>query len=156
MDARVKIAVEINEARVTKGWSQQKLAREVRSTQKVISKVENADTNIGIDLLVRIAGSLGLKLQVGKTILTDGIVSAELLPLAVQEGITQHIETWQSSMAEGVRAQLFAALFKYIAGTSVNSERSETADAMAPPTKRLTLQEYISTSSAEDITEIGI
>jgi len=68
MSARVKLAVEINEARAAKCWSQEKLAKEARTTQKVISKVESGNTNVGFDLLRRIASCLNLAFQVGKTV----------------------------------------------------------------------------------------
>ena len=73
MDARVKLAIEINEARTRKEWSQQTLAKEAKTTQKVISKIESGDTNVGFDLLKKIAGPLDLRFQIGKTIFVNGI-----------------------------------------------------------------------------------
>lgn len=72
MRARVKLAVEINEARVSRGWSQQELARSAKTTQKVISKIESGDTNIGFDLLNRLLNCLDLLFQIGKTELVSG------------------------------------------------------------------------------------
>lgn len=57
-DLRIKLAVEIYNAREKMGWSQQKLAKEIGSTQKVISKIENGDVNIGVELLNRLAEKL--------------------------------------------------------------------------------------------------
>lgn len=57
-DLRIKLAVEAYNAREKMGWSQQKLAKEIGSTQKVISKIENGDVNIGVELLNRLAEKL--------------------------------------------------------------------------------------------------
>ena len=73
MDARVKLAVELNEARVSKKWSQEKLAKEAETTQKVISKIESGDMNLGFDLLRRVTDRLDLRFQIGKTVLVSGI-----------------------------------------------------------------------------------
>lgn len=52
---RIGLGVEIYNAREILSMSQQKLAEEARTTQKVISRVENGDVNIGFALLNRIA-----------------------------------------------------------------------------------------------------
>ena len=56
---RVRLAVEVYEARNAMGLSQQALAKEISSTQKVISRVENGDMDLGIGLLNRFVGKLG-------------------------------------------------------------------------------------------------
>jgi transcriptional regulator with XRE-family HTH domain len=83
--ARVKLAVEVSEARALKGWTQQKLAQEVETTQKVISKIESGDTNIGFDLLTRVARHLDLEFQVGKTVFAG---KAEAIPDRVADSST--------------------------------------------------------------------
>lgn len=55
---RIKLGVEIYNAREILNMSQQKLAKEAQTTQKVISRVENGDVNIGFALLNRIASVL--------------------------------------------------------------------------------------------------
>ena len=55
---RVRLAVEVYEARNAMGLSQQALAKEISSTQKVISRVENGDMDLGIGLLNRFVGKL--------------------------------------------------------------------------------------------------
>tara|TARA_Y100000310_G_scaffold327919_1_gene395095 strand:+ start:1347 stop:1760 length:414 start_codon:yes stop_codon:yes gene_type:complete len=60
-DVKIKTAVEIYKARKELGISQQELAKKIESTQKVISKIENADVNIGSDLLYRITKVLNLQ-----------------------------------------------------------------------------------------------
>ncbi|MCX6702336.1 MAG: helix-turn-helix transcriptional regulator, partial [Candidatus Wolfebacteria bacterium] len=65
MEVLVELAIAVNERRRLKDWSQQKLAEEVGTTQAIISKIENADINIGLDLLQRLARSLGVVLQFG-------------------------------------------------------------------------------------------
>ena len=67
--ARIVLAAEIYQARTKKGLSQEALAKNIATTQKVISKVENAEVNVGIDLIFRIMRALDLKLQFGKTAL---------------------------------------------------------------------------------------
>lgn len=70
VDVLIRLAIEVFEARKNKKWSQQKLAREAKTTQKVISKIESGEVNIGLDLLQRIARCLNLRIKVGKTNLT--------------------------------------------------------------------------------------
>ncbi|MBU4370230.1 helix-turn-helix transcriptional regulator [Patescibacteria group bacterium] len=55
---RIKFAVEVFKVREENGLTQQALAKMIGTTQKVVSKVENADVNIGIDLLNRIMKNL--------------------------------------------------------------------------------------------------
>ncbi|MFA5248970.1 MAG: helix-turn-helix transcriptional regulator [Candidatus Paceibacterota bacterium] len=57
-DIRLKLAIEIYNARESKKLSQQKLAKMAYTTQKIISNIENGDVNIGIDLLNRLSKSL--------------------------------------------------------------------------------------------------
>ena len=65
--ARILLAVEIYNARIEKGLSQQKLAKNIKTTQKEISKIENGQINVGVDLIYEIAKNLGLKFRIGKT-----------------------------------------------------------------------------------------
>ena len=53
--ARIVLATEVYRAREKKGLSQQALAKRAKTTQKVISKVENGEVNVGIDLMFKIA-----------------------------------------------------------------------------------------------------
>jgi|GEM_PF-1967254 len=55
---RLRLAVEIYRKREIMGLRQQDLARKIGSTQKVISKLENGDVNVGIGLVNRIASAL--------------------------------------------------------------------------------------------------
>jgi len=52
---RIKLGVEIYNCREKAGMSQQELAKRAETTQKVISKIENGDVNVGFSLLNRIA-----------------------------------------------------------------------------------------------------
>ena len=63
--ARILLATEIYKARTRKGLSQQALAREAETTQKVVSKIENGQVNVGLNLVFRMVKSLGLRLQIG-------------------------------------------------------------------------------------------
>jgi len=51
---RVRLSIEVYNARQLLRLSQQDLAKEIKTSQKVISNIENADVNIGMDLLGRI------------------------------------------------------------------------------------------------------
>ncbi len=62
---RIKFAQEIYDVRNSKKLSQQELATLAETTQKVISKIESAEVNIGIDLLQRVVRSLELTFKVG-------------------------------------------------------------------------------------------
>src|SRR3989344_8144579 len=55
---RIRLATEVYNSRKALGLSQQALAKEINSTQKVISKVENGDMNLGIELLNRFVEKL--------------------------------------------------------------------------------------------------
>src|SRR5271165_6963632 len=72
MAIRVRLAVEMYDARTARGWSQQELAAAVSTTQKVISKIESGDTNVGLDLLGRLTNCLGLSFRIGKTAFVSG------------------------------------------------------------------------------------
>ena len=50
---KIRLANEIFQQRNRKGLSQQELARKVGTTQKIVSKIENGDMNVGFDLLSR-------------------------------------------------------------------------------------------------------
>ena len=56
---RIKLGVEIYNTRENLKISQQELAKKAETTQKVISRIENADVNVGFSLLSRIADVLG-------------------------------------------------------------------------------------------------
>ncbi|OIO06653.1 hypothetical protein AUJ26_00085 [Candidatus Falkowbacteria bacterium CG1_02_37_21] len=70
---RIKLGVEIYNAREILSMSQQKLAKEAQTTQKVISKVENGDVNIGFALLNRIASVLNFSYKNWSSILDFNI-----------------------------------------------------------------------------------
>jgi transcriptional regulator with XRE-family HTH domain len=57
-DDRIRLAMAIYNKRIELGLSQQKLAKLVKTTQKVLSNIENADINPGFNLLNRIGESL--------------------------------------------------------------------------------------------------
>ncbi len=111
MDARVKLAVEINEARVAKGWSQQELASEAETTQKVISKIESGDTNLGFDLLNKLAKPLNLRLQIGTTVFVAGLeptvvntnyCAPESIPAGIYPRVSSDMK-WESYIPTGIR-----------------------------------------------------
>ena len=60
---RIRLGVEIYNIRETFKISQQELASRCQTTQKVISKIENGDVNIGFSLLNRIAKVLNFSCE---------------------------------------------------------------------------------------------
>lgn len=59
-----QIARELIKVRVEKGLSQADVAKRVKTTQSVISRVENAKTTPSMSFLKRIAEALNIKLHV--------------------------------------------------------------------------------------------
>lgn len=55
---RIRLGVEIYNVRKQRNMSQQELAKKAETTQKVISRIENGDVNIGYALLNRIGDIL--------------------------------------------------------------------------------------------------
>lgn len=55
---RIKLGVEIYNKRKKMNINQQELAKKAQTTQKIISRVENGDVNIGFSLLNRIGNVL--------------------------------------------------------------------------------------------------
>jgi transcriptional regulator with XRE-family HTH domain len=60
---RLKLGIEVYLARERKGLSQQQLAKNIGTTQRLISNIESGDINIGIELLNRIILNLGFDSQ---------------------------------------------------------------------------------------------
>ncbi len=60
---RIKLGVEIYNTREVLGMSQQELAEKAYTTQKVVSRIENGDVNIGFALLNRIASVLNFNYE---------------------------------------------------------------------------------------------
>lgn len=65
LSALLYISQEVYNARVNLGLSQQALASLVGTTQRIISNIENAEINIGFNLLKRLAESLQIPLIFG-------------------------------------------------------------------------------------------
>ncbi len=62
-ELRIRLAEKVWNRRKELGLSQKDLAREVRATQSIISEIESADYNPGLELLGRIAQALNLDSQ---------------------------------------------------------------------------------------------
>lgn len=60
---KLRLAVEIYKERGKLNLSQQDLAKKIYSTQKVISKLENGEVNVGLDLLSRLAAALSFTIE---------------------------------------------------------------------------------------------
>jgi len=57
-DVRIRFAVEIFQARKRLDLSQAQLAKETKTSQKVLSHIENADVNMGIETIMRLSRAL--------------------------------------------------------------------------------------------------
>lgn len=63
-EAAYQITRELIHARIRGRLSQRQLAKKAGTTQAVISRIENMSVNPSVDLLQRIAASLGKKLEI--------------------------------------------------------------------------------------------
>lgn len=70
---RIRFAVEVYNARTSMELSQQALAKQVGSTQKIVSRVENGDMNIGMSLLNRFIEKLNFNADTLAKIFNCGI-----------------------------------------------------------------------------------
>lgn len=61
---RYEIAAKIRETRKNMHLTQMELAKEASTTQKVISKIENGEVAIGVDLLQKVTQALGLRIMI--------------------------------------------------------------------------------------------
>jgi len=73
------ISEEVYSARIALRLSQQELAKKVGTTQKVISKIENAEVNFGIDLMLRISRELKINLRIGEFSSLPGLVGEQVI-----------------------------------------------------------------------------
>ncbi len=64
---RLEIALQISKARQEEGLTQKKLAKKLKTTQSVISRIEKGNQNMSLDLLFRIADVLNkdIHFQIG-------------------------------------------------------------------------------------------
>jgi len=62
--SRIDLAIEMYDYRKKEKLSQKELAVKAFTTQKVISKIENADMNMSWDLITRVLNALGLTLKI--------------------------------------------------------------------------------------------
>ena len=58
---RLEFAIQIANEREKAGLSQKDLAQKLKTTQSVISRIENGKQNISLDMLQKIADALGKK-----------------------------------------------------------------------------------------------
>lgn len=63
-DARVKLAIALSKARKTQGVTQKELSEKTGIKQPVISRLEHGDTATHIDILIRLATAMNLKMQI--------------------------------------------------------------------------------------------
>lgn len=66
-DLEVRMALEISSARKKAGMTQRQLAEAVGTTQSVISRIEQANQNLTLETLSRIAAALKVELDIRLT-----------------------------------------------------------------------------------------
>lgn len=65
INALIFLAEEVYDKRKKMGINQQGLAKKVGTTQRIISNIENAEINVGFNLLIRIAHELNIEFKIG-------------------------------------------------------------------------------------------
>lgn len=80
-DLQLRLAVEIYQQRERKGWSQQDLAKEVKTTQKVISKLENGEVNAGLDIIRRLGEALDFSAENWARIYGFSLPALKIIPI---------------------------------------------------------------------------
>ena len=63
-DTKIKFSVEVYNARKKLGWTQTTLARKAKTTQRIISNIEWADTDIGMGMCARVCRALEIEFTV--------------------------------------------------------------------------------------------
>ena len=63
-DARVKPAIALSKARKAQGLTQKELSEKTGIKQPVISRLEHGDTATHIDILIRLATAMNMKMQI--------------------------------------------------------------------------------------------
>jgi len=76
---RIKLGVEIYNAREVLDISQQELAKQAKTTQKVVSRVENGDVNVGFALLNRMASVLSFNCENWSNILGFSVPAVRVI-----------------------------------------------------------------------------
>lgn|GEM_PF-3416253 len=107
VDALVRLAIEINEQRTAKSWTQQKLAQKAGTSQKMISKIENGEVDVGFDLLQRLARSLDVELRLGRAALVKikdvAVINQEDESL-IKASVSLDWDTFQSAFRSGCQS----------------------------------------------------
>ena len=75
-DAKVKLnfGIELLRKRREQGLTQEEFAKKIETTQKVISKIENGDVDVGICMLCRISKALNFKQENFNNIFEIGLI----------------------------------------------------------------------------------
>jgi len=58
---RLEVALQISDVREQAGLTQEELARKLKTTQSVISRIESGKQNLSLDMLYKIAEAVGKK-----------------------------------------------------------------------------------------------
>lgn len=61
---KITLAQAVHKKRKKLKWSQANLAKQAKTTQRMISRIERADMSVGVDLLQRVAHALGAKITI--------------------------------------------------------------------------------------------
>jgi transcriptional regulator with XRE-family HTH domain len=57
-DLRLVIGQRVREIRKTKGWSQERLAREIEASRETVRRIEEGRTHVGSEMLNRLVAAL--------------------------------------------------------------------------------------------------
>ncbi len=63
--AKLKMAEKLAELRERTGWTQAQLAKRMRVSQQLISRIENGAENISLETLIKFFDTLGVCLRIG-------------------------------------------------------------------------------------------
>lgn len=101
-ELRIRLAEKVWNRRKEMGLSQADLARKVRATQSIISEIESADYNPGLELLSRIAQALNLDSQdLGEVLSVPPVFTA--LDLAVGSVSDSEHQSWSEARIDNLQ-----------------------------------------------------
>lgn len=99
---RINLGVTLYNFRKQRDMTQQQLAKAAATTQKVISNIENADMNVGWDLIMRILNVLGLSFKIIENE-NNGMQSINWNMVASLGG--QLKKKWESEYNENIKTE---------------------------------------------------
>jgi len=111
----IRLGVEVYDLRNSFNMTQTELAKKVKTTQKVISKIENGDVNIGFDLLNRIAKVLKFEAKN-----YSRIFNFELPTTICISDNSQKLDVWPMTKQGEQSAEIVPSKFTTSVSASIN------------------------------------